>query len=390
MHNIPLWATAALTIFLSACVSNAPKLSTENGNIEASYIGVKEYGTIKRKEVLADSSQVYLFEVDGDTIAYSIDNPNDKFPLHNELIKGISYELTLENNHITNLKRLEKANVKFTPVIKPTPGKRTLKNLIATALSPIGTVLYVFGGGWNFQTDGSSKQARSIGISDWWVKFYNENAEDYEFRDSLDRANTTFPFGGWSDYYYAGLDCSGYMGWVLYNTLYKTSLDKPGFVMNSTKMAKSLAADYEFGKWTHKNASKLEFRTGDIVSIAGHIYLVLGICKDGSVIIVHSSPQENEKGYEGGGVMMSPLNPQDLDNEDCDAFRLVDKYMKKFYPHWDYETVMRSKEDYITFPKNKPTTGIFHWNLGEKAVLKDPEKYASKSAEEILKDLYGI
>lgn len=390
MHNITLWAIAALTLFFAACVSNAPKITAEKAPPRALYLGVKDYGTIKRKEVLADSSQVYLFKVENDTVAYSIDNPDGKFPFHNELIEGISYELELDSTHVINLKRTEEANVEFTPVIKPIPGKRTLKNLIATALSPIGTVLYVFGGGWNFQIDGGSAQSRTIGISDWWVKFYNENAKDYEFRDSLDRANTTFPFGGWSEYHYAGLDCSAYMGWVLYNTLYKTSLDKPGFVMNSTKMAKSLAADYEFGKWTHKNASKLEFRTGDIVSIAGHIYLVLGICKDGSVIIVHSSPQENERGFEGGGVMMSPLNPRDLENEDCDAFRLVDKYMKKFYPWWDYKTIMRSKEDYITFPKDKPTTGIFHWKLGKGATLSDPENYANKSADEILRDLYGI
>lgn len=394
MRNILIWVITALIIPFTAYASKAPKHPTiKKSHIKASYLGIKGYGKIKRKEVLADTSQVYLFKVKNDTLAYSIDNPDGDFPFQNELIEGVSYELTVDKKnrlHVVHLKKLEKANAKFTPVIKPVPGKKTLKNLIATALSPIGTVLYVFGGGWNYQTDGSSKQARSIGISNWWVDFYNENAKDYEFRDSLDRANTTYPFGGWSEYYHAGLDCSGYIGWVLYNTLYKKDLENPGFVMNSTKMAKSLDTLYHFGKWKHPKTKKLKFHTGDIVSIAGHVYLVLGVCKDGSIIILHSSPQINDRGYEGGGVMMSPLNPKDLDNEDCEAFRLVDKYMKKFYPNWDYKTIMRSKEDYITFPKDKPTTGIFQWQLkGKKTTLKDPEKYAKKSAKQILKDLYG-
>ena len=28
-----------------------------------------------------------------------------------------------------------------------------------------------------------------------------------------------YPYGEWNQYCYAGADCSGYVGWVIYNTL---------------------------------------------------------------------------------------------------------------------------------------------------------------------------
>ena len=35
-----------------------------------------------------------------------------------------------------------------------------------------------------------------------------------------------------------------------------------------------------------------------------------------------------------------------------------------------------------------PETGIFHWNL-ENGTMTDPDNYSSKSAEEILNDLFN-
>ena len=52
-----------------------------------------------------------------------------------------------------------------------TPGRRTLKNLLSAALQPVGTTLYVYGGGWNWQDDGASRQTMALGVPDSWGAF---------------------------------------------------------------------------------------------------------------------------------------------------------------------------------------------------------------------------
>ena len=44
---------------------------------------------------------------------------------------------------------------------------------------------------------------------------------------------------------------------------------------------------------------------------------------------------------------------------------------------------------YLSFPADKETVGIFHWDLESGSGLKDPDGYADMSAEEILKDIFS-
>ena len=64
-----------------------------------------------------------------------------------------------------------------------TPGKRTLKNFLATAMQPVGTVLYVYGGGWKFENTGASKEACSIGVPGSWIRFFQKQGTDYTYKE---------------------------------------------------------------------------------------------------------------------------------------------------------------------------------------------------------------
>ena len=64
-----------------------------------------------------------------------------------------------------------------------TPGKRTLKNFLATAMQPVGTVLYVYGGGWNFENTGASKEACSIGVQVSCIRYNQKQVTDYTYKE---------------------------------------------------------------------------------------------------------------------------------------------------------------------------------------------------------------
>ena len=52
----------------------------------------------------------------------------------------------------------------YTAPVSGTPGLKTIKNLLATAMEPVGTTLYVYGGAWNWQDTAASNQATTIGL----------------------------------------------------------------------------------------------------------------------------------------------------------------------------------------------------------------------------------
>ena len=52
----------------------------------------------------------------------------------------------------------------YTPPVSGTPGERTLLNFLKTAMTPVGTTLYVYGGGWNWQDTAADHAASAIGV----------------------------------------------------------------------------------------------------------------------------------------------------------------------------------------------------------------------------------
>ena len=392
-------------------------LIIQNILCQFNYLGVERYGEIERSEVLNPESQIYRFLIGNKIIKFKI-YPGDvilntdtssnydrykceegAYPIQNLLKVGYDYSISFNNEYIDFVKQTTIINNIYIPPIKYTPGLRTLKNFISTAFQPVGTTLYVFGGGWDFQDVGSSNEARTIGISLNWVKFFDDQNSSYTYKDENHKNSTFYPFNEFNQYYFAGLDCSGFVGWTIYNTLYKLSLYEKGFVTSAKKLGKSLA-DKNYGNWIHtvegstfSNPNYIllskELKVGDILSTNGHVMIVLGKCEDGSFIIIHSTPSKSKNNSPGGGVQISAVNPKENGSTECEAYYLCKEYMEKYFKKWSqrYEPIVVDTDKVFNFDDIAPTTGIFHWDL-KKGIITDPDNYETKTAKEILVDLF--
>ena len=369
-------------------------VSISSETLQAEFLGVENYGSEDVNIENADDFK-YRFMVGGQEVTYKIDNGEDHtYPIQNKLKEGYTFTIEVQDGVISSAEEIVTDTAAFEPVISGVPGKKTLKNFISTAFMPVGTTLYVFGGGWDWQDTGSSIQSRTIGVSEDWVRFFNEQDENYTFRDKddddakKDPPNSYYPYGGYNEYYYAGLDCSGYVAWTVYNIL-NTESGGEGYVTKSTNMAKSIA-DMGYGEKTADfekpvNGSDPDFRPGDIFSTSGHVWISLGTCADGSILILHSTPAPSRTGQPGGGVELSAIG----DSEECNAYKLADKYMSEYYPEW-YARYPIILKDYDKLTKTTDeNAGKFSWVVtGENGGLTDPEGYRNMTPEEVLEDLF--
>ena len=237
--------------------------------------------------------------------------------------------------------------------------KSTIRQFLETAMQPVGACMYVWGGGWNDDDSGSGVDAVTMGVSPTWKAFFEKQNSSYSVSDTrFQRRN--------------GLDCSGFVGWALYNSFNEES-GHGGYVMLAQNMARSYA-DWGWGSYTPAGTVRT-FSPGDIMSTsAGHVYIVLGSCGDGSVVLVHASPK---------GVMISGT-PARNGNTKSEANDLATSAMKKNFPAW-----------YAKFPdSSRPGSYLtsyscMHWTVsGEKCVMEDPEGFQKMSAEEVLKRLF--
>lgn len=302
------------------------------------------------------------------------------------IVKGNNVILTLsENGYCQNLYK-EKAIKEYALPIEGVAGVRTLTNFFKIALSAVGHALYVYGGAWDFQDVGSSNQARTIGVADSWIEFFYEQDSNYSYKNTSNHAQTYYPFGAFNEYYYAGVDCSGFVGWVMYNLL-NTENGKDGYVMGSTKMAKNFA-EKGLGTYTREystpTSADSDFKVGDIISTDGHVWICLGVCNDGSIVIIHSTPSESKTGSSGGGAQLGAIG----NSTNCDAYKLADKYNKQYYQDWSerYSTSLKSYSTYLS--RNNSNTGKFSWYLNQNGVT-DPDSLSSKLPDQILKILFN-
>lgn len=233
----------------------------------------------------------------------------------------------------------------------------TIKKLMKTALLPVGSTMYIWGGGWNPEDTGAGIRTRTLGLCDEWKTFFDEQRKDYDYKKIKGQREK-------------GLDCAGYIGWVLYNTFHREN-GKNGYVMKSTDMAKNFALK-GWGVYTgHKEVK--DYLAGDIMSMPGHVWLVIGACEDGSVVLLHASPP---------GVQISGTwDRRGRENSRADA--LARFYMKTMYPIWyeKYGHTIKSK-NYL------PKSNQMSWDLSGNAVMADPDGYRQMTAAEILNDLF--
>ena len=221
------------------------------------------------------------------------------------------------------------------------PGEKTLRNLLETALLPCGSTLYVWGGGWNEEDTGAGPDATAIGTSRTWKRYFQDHAGTYDYKEHKYEIRN-------------GLDCSGFVGWTIYNTMEDQS-GQAGYVYSS----KNTAAEYAAKNWgTYIENSQIKsYQVGDIVSISGHVWICLGQCEDGSVLLIHSTPN--------AGVQIS--GTQTLSgNADSEAVQIAQETMKKYFPYWSsfYSVKTCSVSTYLA-------GNLMRWDFSKD--LKDPE-----------------
>ena len=236
---------------------------------------------------------------------------------------------------------------------------KTIKSFLSNALKPVGSTLYIWGGGWSSGENGSVRDASIVGIPSSWETFFNAHAtQDYDY------TNYKYSYGN-------GLDCSGFVGWALYNTINSTNNGQWTVYQSST-----VASTYAAKGWTQTSynvANPDKFYPGDVVSMDGHVWISLGQCSDGSVVVLHSSPK---------GVQISGTVVPSTGSSNSQAYTLAKKYMAKYYPQWPYATRCVS----LTYIRN--LKGVAHWKTSG-GLLSDPDGMQSKSAEQVLQTLLG-
>ena len=151
----------------------------------------------------------------------------------------------------------------FAEAPKPQPGVKTVKNLLVTVIEPVGKTMYIWGGGWNAEDTGSGEGSTHIGLMPEWEPFTKQQDADYDFHNFEYQINK-------------GLDCSGFVGWTLYN-VFNTENGKVGFVMPSTKMAREFA-NRGFGSFKDKS-EVTDYKAGDIMSGQGMCGFALASAK---------------------------------------------------------------------------------------------------------------
>ncbi len=236
--------------------------------------------------------------------------------------------------------------------------KSTLKQLLLTALQPVGSTMYVWGGGWNEADTGAGIDARTIGVSSQWKRFFRQQNSSYNYRSTKYQLRN-------------GLDCSGYIGWCIYNIL-ETKNGRPGYVMLAQHMAQNFAT-CGWGTYTPAGRMK-DYRPGDILSTSsGHVWMAVGQCADGSVVILHASPP---------GVQLAGT-PTPSGSADSQAVALARRYMEKYFPEWYGKFPDCAKgSSYLT------DYSRMRWDLSGNVIMTDPDDYRNMTADEILQDLF--
>lgn len=239
----------------------------------------------------------------------------------------------------------------------------TLKDLLKTAFMPVGKTMYIYGGGWNYNDTAAGISTMTKGLNPLWHNFFSKQNKNYNFRNYNYKKDFSLT--------YNGLDCSAYIGWVIYN-IFGDKYSKNGYVYKSTQVATKLQK-IGLGKVTKKENIK-KFVSGSILSSSvkeyNHVWLCVGQCTDSSVVLLHSSPP---------GVMLSGTYTKNGE-KNSDAIMLAEQYMKKYYSDWFklYPKISRD-ESYLK------CYDMFEWHDN---ILCDNENYKNLTADKILTDLF--
>lgn len=234
---------------------------------------------------------------------------------------------------------------------------KSVLDMLKIAAMPLGKTMYIYGGGWNERDDGAGRECLSYGLSERWSSFASTCNSGFNFRE--------YDYKRDKEVIHLGLDCSGYVGWVLYNTL-----GNGDYVFKSCDVVKKLA-EMGLGERVERNNVSLR-QAGDIFSSAcdccKHVFICIGQCSDGSMLLIHSSPP---------GVRLAGT-PSPIVKGMSRAEMLAEKYMKKFYPRW-----------YVKYPViGADISYLTHYEQLKNSFLNDSEGIRNMECEDILQRIF--
>lgn len=237
---------------------------------------------------------------------------------------------------------------------KETISNASIEAFLKHSLEPMGSTMYIWGGGWNKSDTGAGKEAKTIGISKTWKTFAQKQDASYDFNNYLYQIHD-------------GLDCSGYVGWMVYNTM-ETENNKAGFVTESGNMIQDYT-DRGWGKRIPANQIE-DYKPGDILANDSHVYVVWGQYGDGSVLLAHSSPP---------GVRLCGTPTLD-GNVNSEAIQSAKKIMAREFPTW-YAKYPDCTADYSYLTSYDQ----FRWNT---KTMKDAKTMQKLSARQVVNLLF--
>lgn len=226
----------------------------------------------------------------------------------------------------------------------------SLAKLLLLAKEPLCNTMYVWGGGWNEKDTAAGPEACSLGVSPAWKAFAAIQDTSYDYK------KTRFQI-------HDGLDCSGFIGWLIYN-LFETENGREGYVFPACRVAHELSMR-GYGIFTPAG-QVTTWQAGDILSSPDHVWLSLGMCEDGSVVMLHATPP---------GVILSGTKLPNGNKESL-AEELAARYMQTYYPKW-YEKFPKHSREY----KCLLESGRMRW---DKNMLTDEWGLRNMCAKDIL------
>ena len=235
--------------------------------------------------------------------------------------------------------------------------KKSILDFLKTAMQPVGKAMYVYGGGWNEEDTGAGIEAVTLGVSPAWEAYAAKQKETYNYKETRYQIHD-------------GLDCSSYVGWAVYNIL-ESENGKDGYVFTASEMSKELS-NRGLGEYIPvKEMSHWNWQAGDIAGMEekGHMWIAVGTCEDGSVLLLHCSPP---------GVFFCGIKQPD--GSESKAVSLAEDIMKTYYPEW-YERFPKCYRSYSYLTESS----VMRWS---RDVLSDEEGLTAMSAEEVVSILF--
>ena len=176
---------------------------------------------------------------------------------------------------------------------------------------------------------------------------------------------------------------------MLNTTKYRFSRGNEGYVTFSTEMAENFAKR----GWGRLYKNPKDFLTGDIVSMDGHVWICLGTCDDGSVLLVHSSPPgvsicgtqapikhlEFSNGESENTENTNTEYQNEISVKKSIAVEFAETFMEAYYPKWQMMYPNRTVS--TTYLKD---VTVMRWNV---ETLLDIKKYQEMSGEEVMQFL---